>query len=66
MSLAAEIAWNLLPPLTFGTDRLVISAVLAAVYDVCGDSFDYAVDAATARFAVFDAMGHGMEFWCSC
>jgi hypothetical protein len=61
MSLAAEIAWNLLPPLTFGTDRLVISAVLAPAYDVGGDSFDYTVDATTARFAVFDAMGHGLD-----
>jgi serine phosphatase RsbU (regulator of sigma subunit) len=61
MSLAAEIAWNLQPPLTFGTDRVVISAVLAPAYDVGGDSFDYAVDATTARFAVFDAMGHGMD-----
>jgi serine phosphatase RsbU (regulator of sigma subunit) len=61
MSLAGEIAWNLLPPLTFGTDRLVISCVLAPAYDVGGDSFDYAVDATTARFAVFDAMGHGLD-----
>jgi hypothetical protein len=60
MSLAAEIAWNLLPPLTFGSDRLVIAAVLAPAYDVGGDSFDYAVDSTTARFAVFDAMGHGL------
>ena len=61
MSMAAEIAWNLLPPLTFGTDRLVISAVLAPVWDLGGDSFDYAVDATTARFAVIDAMGHGLD-----
>jgi serine phosphatase RsbU (regulator of sigma subunit) len=61
MSMAAEIAWNLLPPLTFGTDRLVISAVLAPAYNLGGDSFDYAVDATTARFAVFDAMGHGLD-----
>ena len=60
LSLAAQIAWNLLPPLTFGTDRLVISSVLAPAYDVGGDSFDYAVDATAARFAVFDAMGHGI------
>ena len=61
MSLAAEIAWNLLPPLTFGTDRVVISCVLAPAYDAGGDSFDYAVDADTAKFAVFDAMGHGLN-----
>ncbi len=61
MSVAAELAWRLLPPLTFGTDRLVISGVVAPVYQLGGDSFDYAVDARTARVAVFDAMGHGLE-----
>jgi serine phosphatase RsbU (regulator of sigma subunit) len=61
MSLAAEMAWNLLPPLTFGTDRLVISCVLAPAYRVGGDSFDYAADGDIARFAVFDAMGHGLD-----
>ena len=61
MSLAAEIAWTLLPPLTFGTDRLVISCVLAPPYAVGGDSFDYAVDSDRARFALFDAMGHGLN-----
>ena len=61
MSLAGEITWNLMPPLTFGTDRVVISCVLAPAYDVGGDSFDYAVDDSTARLAVFDAMGHGLN-----
>ena len=61
MSPAAELAWNLLPPLTFGTDRLVISGVLAPAYDLGGDSFDYAVDGDIARVAIFDAMGHGLE-----
>ena len=60
MSVATELAWRLLPPLTFGTDRLVISGVLAPVYNL-GDSFDYSVDAQTARISVFDAMGHGLE-----
>ncbi|HEX2043946.1 MAG TPA: PP2C family protein-serine/threonine phosphatase [Acidimicrobiales bacterium] len=61
MSVAAELAWRLLPPLTFGTDALVISGVLAPAYQLGGDSFDYAVDADTARIAMFDAMGHGLE-----
>lgn len=61
MSLAGEITWNLMPPLTFGTKRVVISCVLAPAYDVGGDSFDYAVDGSTARLAVFDAMGHGLN-----
>ena len=61
MSVAAELAWRLLPPLTFGTDQLVISGVLAPAYQLGGDSFDYAVDSRTARIALFDAMGHGLE-----
>jgi hypothetical protein len=61
MSLAGEITWNLMPPLTFGTERLVISCVLAPAYDVGGDTFDYAVDDTTARLAIFDAMGHGLS-----
>jgi hypothetical protein len=61
MSLAGEIAWNLMPPLTFGTERVVISCMLAPAYEVGGDSFDYAVDDTTARMAVFDAMGHGLK-----
>ena len=61
MSVASELAWQLLPPLTFGCDGLVISGALAPAYDVGGDSFDYGVDDRTARMAVFDAMGHGLE-----
>jgi hypothetical protein len=61
MSLAGEITWNLMPPLTFGTERVVISCVLAPAYDIGGDSFDYSVDHSTARLAVFDAMGHGLD-----
>jgi hypothetical protein len=61
MSLAAELAWQLLPPLTFGTNQLVISGILAPVYELGGDSFDYSVDAGRARIAIFDAMGHGLE-----
>ena len=61
MSVASELAWQLLPPRTFGCDGLVISGALAPAYDVGGDSFDYGVDAGTARIAVFDAMGHGLE-----
>jgi stage II sporulation SpoE-like protein len=61
MSIASELAWQLLPPLTFGSDRVVISGALAPAYDLGGDSFDYGVDAECARIAVFDAMGHGLE-----
>ena len=60
MALAAEMQWNLLPPLTFGTNRVVISGLLAPAYEVGGDAFDYAVNGNIAHVAVFDAMGHGL------
>jgi serine/threonine protein phosphatase PrpC len=60
MALAAEMQWNLLPPLTFGTSRLVISGLLAPAYEVGGDAFDYAVNGSLAHVAVFDSMGHGL------
>ena len=61
MSIASDLAWQLLPPLTYGCERVVISGALAPAYDLGGDTFDYGVDADTARIAVFDAMGHGLE-----
>lgn len=60
MALAAEIQWSLLPPLTFADDRVTVAAGLEPAYEVAGDSVDYAVDADTARLAVFDGMGHGL------
>jgi len=60
MVLAAEMQWSLLPPLTFGTSRLVISGLLAPAYEVGGDAFDYAVNGSIAHVAVFDSMGHGL------
>ena len=61
MSLPAEMQHRLLPPLTFGTDRIVISGLLAPAYDVGGDAFDYALNGGIAHVAVFDAVGHGLQ-----
>jgi len=60
MTLAAEMQWELLPPLTFGTDRVVITGALEPAYDIGGDTFDYAVNADTADLLVLDAIGHGL------
>ena len=60
MSLAAEVQWSLLPPLTFASSSVTIAAGLEPAYEVAGDSLDYAVDAGVARFAIFDGMGHGI------
>jgi serine phosphatase RsbU (regulator of sigma subunit) len=60
LSLAAEMQWGLLPPLTFGTDRVVITGGLEPAYDIGGDSFDYAVNGSTADLLVIDSVGHGL------
>src|SRR3712207_7301059 len=60
LSLAAEMQWELLPPLTFGTDRVVITGGLEPAYDIGGDSFDYAVNGSTAELLILDSVGHGL------
>ncbi|MGY1838415.1 MULTISPECIES: PP2C family protein-serine/threonine phosphatase [unclassified Modestobacter] len=60
LSLAAEMQWELLPPMTFGTRRVVITGGLEPAYDVGGDSFDYQVTGDTADLLVLDAVGHGL------
>jgi len=61
MSLPAEMQHELLPPLTFGTDRFVVSGLLAPAYEVGGDAFDYALNGNIAHLALFDAVGHGLQ-----
>lgn len=59
-TLAAELLRQQLPPLTFGTDELVITGAIVPTAEAGGDAFDYAVDNQTAQIAIFDAMGHGL------
>jgi hypothetical protein len=61
MSLAAELQWSLLPPLTFACREVTVAGALEPAYDVAGDTLDYAVDAGIARVAIFDGMGHGLS-----
>ncbi len=60
MTLAAEIQWNLLPPLTFADSRVVIAGALEPAYEIGGDTFDYAVNGDTVDLMVLDAIGHGL------
>jgi hypothetical protein len=60
-SLAAEMQWDLLPPLSLDSGRVSVAGLIQPAYEVGGDSFDYAVNGETLHFAVFDAMGHGLE-----
>jgi serine phosphatase RsbU (regulator of sigma subunit) len=58
MNVAAEMQWNLLPPLTFAGEKVVIGAVLEPAYELGGDAFDYGLVGESVHLAVFDAMGH--------
>ena len=60
-SLAAEMQWDLLPPLSLDSGRVSVAGLIQPAYDVGGDSFDFAVNGDILDFAVFDAMGHGLE-----
>ena len=60
MTLAAEMQWSLLPPLTFVSDEVTITGGVEPAYEVGGDTLDYAVDPGVAHMAVFDGMGHGL------
>jgi hypothetical protein len=60
MSLAAEMQWQLLPPLTFVTPHVVIAGLLEPAYEVAGDAFDYALNGSTAHLAVIDPVGHDL------
>jgi serine phosphatase RsbU (regulator of sigma subunit) len=61
LSIAAELQWDLLPPLTCSTDRASVSGILEPAYSIGGDSFDYAMNRDCAEFAIVDAVGHGMS-----
>ena len=60
-SLAAEMRWALLPPLTFTSPDITIAGFLQPSHGIAGDAFDYAVTGRIAAVAIFDAMGHGIE-----
>jgi serine phosphatase RsbU (regulator of sigma subunit) len=60
LSLAAEMQWELLPPMSFGTDRVMVTGGLEPAYDVGGDSFDYALNGSIMDLLVIDSVGHGL------
>jgi hypothetical protein len=61
MSVAAEMRWAMLPPLTFTGRNLAVSGVVLPAYEVAGDTFDYAVNGHLASLVIIDAVGHGLE-----
>jgi hypothetical protein len=61
MTLAAEIQWGLIPPLTFSSRRVSVAGVMEPAYALGGDTFDYSVNGDTVHLAIFDAVGHGLD-----
>lgn len=61
VTLAAEMRWALLPPLTFSSARVHVSGILQPGHEIAGDAFDYGIDGSVLSIAVLDAMGHGLE-----
>lgn len=61
LTAASELLWQLLPPRTFATERIVVSAVLEPTEQVAGDAFDYNLDGDVVDLAVFDAVGHDLR-----
>ena len=61
MSVAAEIQWSLLPPLSMTAPQVDVAGILEPAYDVAGDSFDYALNDDVLHVAMIDAMGHGLD-----
>jgi serine phosphatase RsbU (regulator of sigma subunit) len=61
LSAAAEVQWDLLPPLAATADDIAVAGILEPAYSIGGDSFDYALNHSGLDFAIVDAMGHGMS-----
>jgi hypothetical protein len=61
LSASADLIWQLVPPRTFASDQLVVTALLEPWDRVAGDAYDYAVSADDASFAVFDGAGHDLQ-----
>jgi Stage II sporulation protein E (SpoIIE) len=60
LSEASELLWQLVPPRTFATEDIVVTALLEPHDRVGGDAFDYAVDRDALYVGVFDGVGHDL------
>lgn len=57
---AAALLWQLVPPRTFATPEVVVSALLEPYDRVAGDAYDYAADGRRVFLAVYDGVGHDL------
>jgi hypothetical protein len=61
MALQAELVWGFLVPRTFGTERVLVAAMLEPAYQVGGDAFDYALTGDQLQVSIFDGVGHDLD-----
>lgn len=61
LGVAAELHYSALPPLSFASTNVTVSAALEPCYEVAGDVIDYSVDKGRTQVALFDGMGHGLH-----
>lgn len=60
-TIEAELVSTLLPPLTGGSDKVLISGRVEPAHDMGGDVFDYALSPSAAQFTIMDATGHNLR-----
>ncbi len=60
LGVASELHYSILPPLSYTSRDVTVSAALEPCYEVAGDAIDYAVDPGRTQVAIFDGMGHGL------
>ncbi|WP_246530884.1 PP2C family protein-serine/threonine phosphatase [Streptomyces bathyalis] len=61
LTVAAEIQWSLLPPLSMNTPQVSVAGVLEPAHEIAGDSLDYALNGNILHLAIIDAMGHELN-----
>jgi hypothetical protein len=61
MALQAELVWAVLPPRTFATDRVLVTAALEPAYEAGGDAYDYSLHRDHLHVSIFDALGHDLS-----
>jgi hypothetical protein len=61
LSAPSELMWQLLPPRTFATEQVVVTALLEPFDRVAGDAYDYSVDSGAVELSVFDGVGHDLD-----
>jgi hypothetical protein len=60
MALQAELVWAFLPPRTFATAGVMVTATLEPAYEAGGDAFDYSLLGDHLHVSIFDALGHDL------